>query len=76
MDTIQVVNLATGQSQLFTCSPREAVIAAYAQERGDWNTWEYPEKYGAMVRESENQGRRYLNVGDQTVRLPDLCAEA
>jgi len=44
-----VHNLRTGAEQAYSCTPREAVIAAYAQERGDWNTWNYAATYGDMV---------------------------
>jgi hypothetical protein len=45
-----VFNLRTYNEQVFSLPPREAVIAAYAQSLGDWNTWEYEQKYGAKVR--------------------------
>lgn len=32
-------------------SPREAVIAAYAQSIGDYNTWEYEHRYGHLAKE-------------------------
>ncbi len=47
----------------YTCSPREAVIAAYAQHKsknskgvwqGDFNTWDYKNKYNTLVEEGEN----------------------
>lgn len=49
--SVTVLNLATGREQRFTCSPREAVIAAHAQSLRDWNTWDYREKYDHLVRE-------------------------
>lgn len=55
-----VFNLATQEWQLFTCGKREAVLAAYAQSRKDWNTWTYEERYGSLVQETE---RTYL-IGD------------
>lgn len=48
-----VRNLATLETREYSCSPREAVIAAYAAARGDWNTWDYELHYGSRVRESE-----------------------
>ena len=44
-----VMNLATGDKQEYSCSPREAVIAAFAQSRGDWSTWRYEQRYGNQV---------------------------
>ena len=35
-------------------SPEQAVIAAYAQSRGDYNTWEYQRKYLWMLRRHAN----------------------
>lgn len=43
METVRVLNLATGKEQFYTCSPEKAVVAAYEQSRGNWNTWMYPE---------------------------------
>lgn len=31
-------------------TPEQAVIAAYAQSLGDWNTWDYASKYGHLVK--------------------------
>lgn len=62
--TIDVLNLATGRSVLYCgdahLTPWTAVIAAYAQERGDWNTWEYPLRYEALV----ERGRGVVACGD------------
>ena len=55
-----VVNLATQQKQTYTCSPREAVLAAYAQSMNDWCTWQYEERYGSLVLE----GRYSYCCGD------------
>jgi hypothetical protein len=33
----------------YSCSPREAVIAAHAQSLRDWNTWDYETRYGHLV---------------------------
>lgn len=45
-----VLDLATGKKKVYSCSPREAVMAAHAQEHGDWNTWDYESRYGDLVR--------------------------
>ncbi len=45
-----VLNLNTGRWTLFTLSPVDAVIAAYAQnEKLDFNTWTY-DRYAHMVK--------------------------
>lgn len=49
-----VMNLSTLEKILYTCSPKEAVIAAYAQSQNDYNTWEYEEKYASLVKEGKN----------------------
>jgi hypothetical protein len=40
---VKVENLLTNESRVYSLKPREAVIAAYLQDRGNFNTWEYPE---------------------------------
>lgn len=35
--------------QVFSIGPREAVICAYAQSLGDYNTWGYESRYGHKV---------------------------
>ena len=50
---VQVMNLATRQIITYTCTPRMAVICAYAQERKDFNSWDYEKRYGAMVQKGE-----------------------
>ncbi len=60
---VTVVNFATRNEQIYTCSPREAVVAAYAQSLGDYNTWDYTTKYDHLV-----------VVGSSTVACGDFCA--
>lgn len=39
----------------YSCSPRESVIAAYAQfSRKDFNTWNYEKAYGHLVRRTQD----------------------
>jgi len=59
-----VLNLATRQHTPYSCSPREAVVAAYAQSLKDWNTWDYERRYGHLVTE----GRSVVTCGDFTAR--------
>jgi len=47
--SVRVVNLNTGDEQIYTCTPKEAVIAAYAQSFNDWNTWDYEKRYEKFV---------------------------
>lgn len=49
---VEVQHLVTGETITYTCSPREAVLAAHAQSLNDWSTWQYEERYGHLVRES------------------------
>ena len=44
-----VLNLSTGKEVIYTCEPQKAVLAAYAQNRRDWNTWNYQKKYGHLL---------------------------
>jgi len=52
---VSVYNLSTGENVgEYTCTPREAVISAYAQfEKKDFNTWDYENQYGSLVTEGE-----------------------
>ena len=49
-----VVNLATREKMIYTCDPKTAVICAYAQNKGDFNTWDYDEKYSHFVLECDS----------------------
>jgi hypothetical protein len=53
MSACTVMNLSTLEKQIYTCSPKEAVIAAYAQSQNDWNTWQYESRYSWLVEENE-----------------------
>jgi hypothetical protein len=37
----QVLNLETGAMQAFSLLAPQAVVAAFEQSRGNWNTWDY-----------------------------------
>lgn len=39
--TTTVFNLSTTEEREYSLSPKEAVKAAYLQDKGNWNTWEY-----------------------------------
>ena len=43
------MNLYSGDYALYSLSPREAVIAYYAQNRDDFNTWDYEKRYGSLA---------------------------
>ena len=56
-----VMNLSNPEQKIiYTCTPREAVMAAYAQSKMDWNTWQYAERYEHMITE----GKLCLACGD------------
>lgn len=38
---VRVMNLLTGEVQIFSCEPALAVVAADEQSRGNFNTWTY-----------------------------------
>ena len=60
---VKVLNLATGEWRTYVLlTPREAVIAAHAQSQGDFNTWDYQEKYKNLVRVSDTG--KTLSCGD------------
>ena len=58
----EVVNLKTLEKRVYALPPRDAVIAAYAQEHGDYNSWDY-QKYESLV-----------TVGFITVACGNWCA--
>ena len=61
---VTVTNLDTQGTRTYTCSPREAVIAAHAQSRNDWNTWQYKERYSDLVKEAGS----HVTCGDWIAR--------
>ncbi len=40
--------------QYYSCEPRKAAIARYAQSRRDYNTWAYEEHYGMLAVRTEH----------------------
>lgn len=57
-----VRNLSTGEERLYDLDARSAVLAAYRQEHGDYNTWGYG-RYDGL-----------LTYGSKTVACGDWCA--
>ena len=58
-----IYNLATRETRDYSCDPVRAVVAAYAQERKDWNTWQYT-RYWHLV----DYTRYHYTIGDWCVR--------
>jgi len=58
-----VMNLATTEKQIYTCTPKQAVIAAHAQSKMDWNTWQYEERYRKLL----EYGKHTILCGDFSV---------
>jgi len=56
---IDVMNMATGEIRTYSLSPEDAVIAAYAQSRGDWSTWNY-----GKYRDEVVTGAACVSLGD------------
>lgn len=65
---IDVLNLATGGTVAYFdgITAEQAVMAAHAQARGDWNTWEYAGRYGPLVERCrpDARGRVVVCCGD------------
>lgn len=61
----EVVNLRTGEKKTYVgITPSEAVIAAHAQAKGDWNTWDYGQhKYPVEF------CKKTVTCGDWTTKL-------
>ena len=66
METI-VLNLATQEKIIYTCDPVSAVIAAYAQEKNDWNTWDYKMRYSHLL----EYGKHTVLCGDWSAFICD-----
>ena len=63
-----VTNKRTGSIQTYSLPPREALVAAWEQGRGNFNTWLYQESECPI-----EEGRWHLFAGDYAVssgRLP------
>ena len=54
-DLVKVLNLRTNDISYFSCEPIDAVMAAHAQSKGDWNTWDYAKKYRSIVEIQHSQ---------------------
>lgn len=66
MHEIVATNMSTQQRRVYFCeSPVDAVIAAFAQSRDDWNTGDYLVKYSTLVQ----VGQWFLFCGDWAVRV-------
>jgi hypothetical protein len=58
--THHVTNMATLERRIYTTeSAQAAVVAAYAQGKGDNNTWDY-ERYWSLI----ETGKHYVFCGD------------
>lgn len=68
---IRVLNLATQETLVYQgIGPERAVIAAYAQSRRDFNTWDYAKYAPLLVR-----GQRTISCGDWCALLPTPHAD-
>ncbi len=52
----------------YSCTAEEAVMAAHAQAHGDFNTWDYHERYGSLL----THGNRTVACGDYIAVRDDL----
>lgn len=59
-----VYNMATGAYLHFSLPPREAVVAAWEQARGNWSTW----TYGTSKAPVEEGQHFFFFAGDLAVR--------
>lgn len=66
MNTV-VINMRTGQEQVYNLDPRKAVLAAFAQYMMDWNTWGYY-KYEDRIKE----GKVFFFCGDFAAKKQNL----
>lgn len=66
----EVLNLATGETLIYSLPPEEAVKAAYLQSLGDYNTWDYPKRKVPLVR-----GKKTVACGDFTALIGERSGE-
>lgn len=64
---VEVMNLSTGDVQIFSCDARRAVVAAYEQSNDNFNTWEYKHFYNHP---EAMEGKNTFNVGDFSALKP------
>ena len=59
------INLDTEEERTYVgLSPEQTAMAAYAQQHGDWNTWDYEAKYKHLVKKT---GLLKCGCGDWSV---------
>lgn len=58
-----VFNLRTQEEKTYTLPARQALVAAWYQAQGNFNTWQYDESKVPIER-----GKRHLYAGDLAVR--------
>lgn len=67
---VNVYHLGTGELRVYAgATPRKAVMAAYAQARGDMNSWDYESRYGHETWE----GRQSVHCGDWAALKENEC---
>lgn len=67
--SVGVFNLRTGDWQTYVgILPSQAVVAAYAQSQGDWNTWNYETNYRDKGLVRFGQSLRTVFCGDFAAR--------
>jgi hypothetical protein len=54
-----VTNMETGQELTYTLPPKKAVINAWYQGQGNWNTWDYDYEIAPVI-----EGAKTLTCGD------------
>ena len=67
MTLTKVTKLGTKKTLEYSLPARDAVIAAHAQDLGDYNFWDYETKYAHLVQRTTNG---YVTCGDHTALEP------
>lgn len=70
--TVKIIDINTGDEtiEFFAMPPREALIAAVEQARGNYNTWDYPEDLPGIKEQTLSSG--HLRLGwwnDKTEKM-------
>ena len=58
-----------GLVQVYSLPPKQALVAAYEQSRGNWNTWEYESRLASGIYEFHKTPLS-IRLGEFKVRLP------
>lgn len=75
MHAVTVVNLGTELQRVYTLPARDALVAAWEQDRGNWNTWTYTQSACPVVRGRDHLFAEHLAVRLQIQTMEEFALE-